>query len=67
MGERDPFGGFEGKFETLGGSLQEADKRPLIGLTQGGSSRKGGGAKSAARDATGDGTQKVSNGKTKKG
>lgn len=39
-----------GGFESLGTSFKEAEKRPLVGITQGGSSRKGGGAKSAAND-----------------
>lgn len=66
MGKNNTFGGFvtgfDGKFDGLSGAMGEAEKRPLIGVTQGGSSRKGGGAKPAAKDVT-----KVNNGQTKKG
>jgi hypothetical protein len=48
-----------GSFESLGTSFKEAEKRPLIGITQGGSSRKGGGAKSAANDGEAKQTKKA--------
>lgn len=42
---------FKRKFQTLEAALKEAQKQPLIGVTQGGSSSKNSGARPAAKDA----------------
>ncbi len=39
------------RFETLGAALKTSIKQPALGVTQGGSSKKGKGARVAARDA----------------
>lgn len=52
MSEPKGFEGFRGVFQSFNEAFGEAAKRPLIGLTQGGSSRKGAGAKPAANDGT---------------
>lgn len=48
MGDGKGFEGFKSVFQSFSEAFGEAAKRPLIGVTQGGSSRKGGGAKPAA-------------------
>lgn len=50
MGESKGFPGFTNVFQSFNEAFGEAAKRPLIGLTQGGSSRRGGGAKPAANN-----------------
>lgn len=42
---------FWGHLPTLEAATKRGQKRPLVGITQGGSSRKDAGAKSAAYDA----------------
>lgn len=51
MAELGPFSvaPFKRKFETFGNAMKQ--KKPWIGLTQGGSSRKPPGARVAAKDA----------------
>lgn len=48
---KDPFklGKPELKFDTMAAALKDNLKKPYIGLTQGGSSRKNGGARVAAK------------------
>lgn len=50
MPARDPFSWPKGRvsYPTLNATLRRTDKQPYIGVTQGGSSRKNRGAKSAA-------------------
>lgn len=58
MGDGKGFEGFKSVFQSFSEAFGEAAKRPLIGVTQGGSSRKGGGAKPAANSGMNNGTKK---------
>lgn len=53
MPPRDPFKleGMWRRLDTIRGAMKKSDKNPKTGLTQGGSSRKNSGAKSAAKNA----------------
>ena len=50
MAKRDPFTftKLRGSFDTMYRALKDSTKKPFIGVTQGGSSRKNAGAKPAA-------------------
>lgn len=52
MAKRDPltFPKMRTSFDTMYRTLKESTKKPFIGVTQGGSSRKSSGAKPAATD-----------------
>jgi hypothetical protein len=54
MSKADPFkfAALKHSFDTMYRALKDGEKQPFIGLTQGGSSRKFAGCKSAASRAT---------------